>query len=124
MSGWDGWAANILAAGQENGGGAALYCPSSGSIWGRHGAFDCAGGLQFYDQKANGMEATVPTINGKKFMFIRNTLDDDPISIFKSGSDSLFITRGPSGSKVAVYVKEAKPESADTKITTYLKPHV
>lgn len=123
MSGWDSWATNVLAAGGATGG-AALYDPCSGAIWGKSCDFNCSGGLQQYDAKADGKGADVPDVNCLKFMFIRKTLDDDPVSVFKKGQDSLFTTKGPSGSRIAVLVKDVKPEPVITKVIDYLKPHV
>lgn len=124
MSGWDSWAANIVASGGDGCKGAALYCPSSGSLWGKSGDFDCAGGVQNYDVKAEGKDASPPTVNGLTYMFVRKTMDDDPVSVFRKGGDSLFTMRGPSGSRVAVYVKEVKPEPVVTRVVNYLKPNI
>lgn len=122
---WNDWAQNIVAAGGSDAGlGAAIYCPSSGAIWGKFGPFECSGNLAQYDMKAAGKDASCPEVNGVRYMFIRKTLDDEPVSIFKKDSDSLFTTKGPSGSRVAVQVTKQKPEPFVSAISNYLKPHV
>lgn len=122
MSGWDGWANNINSIAGVSG--VAMYDPNSGAVWGRSGEFDCQAGLDQFDKKADGGDANCPNVNGKRFMFIRKTLDDDPCGIFKQGQDNIVTTKGPGGCKVAIFVKGQKPEPVVAKVTEYLKPHV
>lgn len=120
MSDWQTWANNICALAD----GAALYCPSSGAIYAKSGEFDCSGAMSVYDKKAKGEDASAPNVNGKKFMFIRNTSDDEPASLFKQGQDNVVTMKGPGGSRIALFIKDKKPEAAISAVTNYVKDYV
>lgn len=125
MASWDDWAVRVVECGSvRQVAGCVLYNPTDGNVWGRNGEIDCQSSLNEFDKKAANPgddKACPPKINGKKFTFIKVTQDDIPCNVFKSGVDSFFTLPGPSTSRIAVYVKEGKPEPAMDKVVSYVK---